>query len=415
MWSPENSSGVMRAELMSPKQRQLAALPNLAGPVEFMKVATASGGEATWRRLLTLRAFAAFVLATIVSARADDLTDWRTKMQPIIPLSYVVHHTAKPIAIDGKLDDAVWAGAPWTSDFVDIEGDTKARPRFRTRAKLLWDDTYLYIAAELEEPHVWGTLTKHDSVIFRDSDFEVFIDPDGDTHAYSEFEINALNTGWDLLLPKPYQDGGPPQDSWEIPGLKTAVHIDGTLNEPSDTDRGWTVEIAFPWKAFEAHARHSGPPHEGEQWRLNFSRVEWMITANQGAYQKVPDTPEDNWVWSPQGVIDMHRPEMWGVLQFTRKSMTLVTPVPGKAARDRVLEVYYAERGYFAEHQRWAATLEELGLVDDRLGLAPLLDFTTEGYACRVPFADKFGRHREWCIRQDRKLTLQDSSSDSKK
>ena len=65
-------------------------------------------------------------------------------------------------------------------DFQDIEGDKKPRPRFRTRAKMLWDDQFFYVAAELEEPHVWATLTKHDSVIFHDNDFEIFIDPDGD-------------------------------------------------------------------------------------------------------------------------------------------------------------------------------------------------------------------------------------------
>ena len=70
---------------------------------------------------------------------------------------------------------------------------------------MLWDDTYFYIGAELVEPHLWATLTQHDSVIFHDNDFEVFIDPNGDNHEYYEFEINALGTGWDLLLPRPYQ------------------------------------------------------------------------------------------------------------------------------------------------------------------------------------------------------------------
>src|SRR6266850_4554702 len=90
---------------------------------------------------------------------------------------------------------------------------------------------YFYISIEMEEPHVWGTLTKHDSVIFHDNDFEVFIDPNGDNHEYYEFEINALNTGWDLFLTKPYRDGGKAIDSWEIPGLKTAVYVNGTVND----------------------------------------------------------------------------------------------------------------------------------------------------------------------------------------
>ncbi|MBL0177001.1 MAG: carbohydrate-binding family 9-like protein [Ignavibacteria bacterium] len=123
--------------------------------------------------------------------------------------------------IDGKLSDAAWAKAPWTDDFVDIEGDAKPAPRFRTRAKLLWDERCLYIAAELEEPHVWGTLLQRDTVIFYDNDFEVFLDPNGDTHEYFEFEMNALNTVWDLSLPLPYKDGGKAIDSWDIEGLRT--------------------------------------------------------------------------------------------------------------------------------------------------------------------------------------------------
>src|SRR5262249_8616252 len=164
------------------------------------------------------------------------------------PKGYVCYRTAQPLHIDGRLDKAAGRAAPWTDYFVDIAGDAKPRPRRHTRVKMLWDDQFFYIGAELEEPHVWATLTQHDAVIFRDNDFEVFIDPNGDNHEYYEFEINALNTGWDLLLPRPYKDGGRAINSWEIPGLKTAVHVDGTLNDPRDKDRGWTVEIAFPWK-----------------------------------------------------------------------------------------------------------------------------------------------------------------------
>ncbi|HZU36927.1 MAG TPA: carbohydrate-binding family 9-like protein, partial [Gemmataceae bacterium] len=233
------------------------------------------------------------------------------------PRGYVAYRATSPITVDGRLDEPAWNAAPWTADFVDIEGERRPRPRFRTRAKILWDDTYLYIGAELQEPHVWATLTKHDSVIFQDPDFEVFIDPDGDSHNYAELEMNALNTTWDLRLPKPYKDGGKADDAWEIVGLKTGVHVDGILNNPRDTDRGWTVEIAIPWAAVAKLSHQPVPPHDGDQWRINFSRVEWQIRIVDGKYQKVPHRPEDNWVWSPQGVIDMHRPETWGYVQFS--------------------------------------------------------------------------------------------------
>ena len=342
---------------------------------------------------------------------AGERDEWRNKMQPIVPLGYVCRHTATPIVVDGKLDDAAWAAAPWTTDSVDILGTNGPQPRFRTHLKMLWDDEYLYIGAELEEPHVWATHTNHDAVIFQDPDFEVFIDPAGRTQPYYEFEMNALNTTWDLRLSKPYMDQGKADNSWEIPGLKTAVHVNGTLNNPADTDQGWTLEIAFPWKVLSETARHTGPPTEGEQWRIDFSRVEWQITTDGGVYRKVPSTPEDNWIWSPPGVVDMHRPEMWGRLQFTRRPAgeeVSITPIPGQPARDLALEIYYAQRDFRRTHGRWATNLAGLNLDPNALppGVeSPALESTTDGYTCSVAFQDG-GRQRVWRIRQDRLLTL---------
>src|SRR5262249_16446424 len=151
----------------------------------------------------TMSRLAAFLLPlsflpVLVPAEQAQQPEWPD------PLAYVCYRAEKPIKIDGKLDDPAWDAAPWSDDFVDIEGDAKPKPRWKTRMKMLWDDECLYIAAEMEEPHLWATLTEHDSVIFRDNDFEVFLDPDGDNHNYAELELNALNTTWDLLLTKPY-------------------------------------------------------------------------------------------------------------------------------------------------------------------------------------------------------------------
>ena len=223
------------------------------------------------------------------------------------PLAYACHFTKAPPTLDGKLDDAAWKTAPWTSDFVDIQGTAKPAPRFRTRVKMLWGQQYLYIAAQLEEPDVKALQTQHDSVIFKDNDFEVFVKPLPATASYYEFEINALNTGWDLFLNKPYKRGGRADNSWDIPHLRTAVAVQGTLNHSTDTDQGWTVEIAYPLNAFAAR-QAVPPPLPGTQWRINFSRVEW----------KAGQPKEDNWVWSPQGVINMHVPERWGYLNFVR-------------------------------------------------------------------------------------------------
>lgn len=247
----------------------------------------------SWRSLAVC-----FLLLTCIRLPAQTATS---------PLVYDCAYTKTPLRIDGRLDDAAWRAAPWTSDFIDIQGSSMPKPRFRTRAKMLWDDKYLYIAAELEEPDVHGTLTEHDSVIFHDDDFEVFVKPLPDTPSYYEFEMNALNTGWDLYLAKPYLQGGKADNSWDIAGLKTAVAVQGTLNKSDDTDRGWTLEIAYPLSAFEPR-QHVPAPVDGTTWRINFSRVEW----------KAGQKNEDNWVWSPQGVINMHVPEQWGNLRFRK-------------------------------------------------------------------------------------------------
>lgn len=232
-----------------------------------------------------------------------------------LPKSYQCQRSPNSIDINGDIGKPDWDIAFWTDDFVDIEGELKPLPRFRTRAKMLWDDQFFYIAAEMEEPHVWATLTEHDSVIFQDNDFEVFIDPDGDAARYFEFEINALNTTWDLYLPKAYRDQGSADNSWET-YAKSAVRVQGTLNNPTDVDQGWTVEIAFPWECFAENAGMPCPPRPGDVWRVNFSRVQWVTDIVDGKYVKREGLKEDNWVWSPQGVVDMHQPEQWGYVEF---------------------------------------------------------------------------------------------------
>ncbi|MBL8238973.1 MAG: carbohydrate-binding family 9-like protein [Bryobacterales bacterium] len=273
------------------------------------------------------------------------------------PQGYACPRAAAPIRIDGLIDEQ-WRQAPWTSDFADIEGDRKPKPRFRTRAKMQWDSEYFYIAAELEEPHVWGTITRHDAVIFHDNDFEVFVDPNGDSHEYFEFEMNVLNTGWDLFLPKPYKDKGSADNGWEIPGLRTAVKVNGTLNKPGDVDQGWTLEIAIPWKAFGEAARMPLPPRAGDQWRVNFSRVEWQHELHGGAYRRVPKTKEDNWVWSPQGKINMHLPEHWGYVRFDERPGGERPADATWATRMRLQAYYERQKEFFKTRHRWATAGE---------------------------------------------------------
>jgi hypothetical protein len=283
------------------------------------------------------------------------------------PKGYVVQHTSQPLTLDGNLQESDWQKAAWTSDFVDIEGAKKPLPTFQTRVKMLWNDSTLFIAATLQEPQIWATQTHHDDIIYKDNDFEVFIDPDNNAHQYFEVEVNAINKIFDLYLPKPYRDKGDALISWDVPGLRSGVAIAGTLNQPQDQDKSWTVEMAIPLKAVRMGFPWQ-PPTEGTLWRINFSRVEWDTRVAGDKNPKVQDAagkdlPEHNWVWSPQGVINMHYPERWGYLQFTRQAGSTWQMPQAELRKQYLWLVYYRQQQFRKKTGKYASTLAELKIA----------------------------------------------------
>lgn len=187
-----------------------------------------------------------------------------------------------------------------------------------------YDDQYLYVAGFVEDDHIWAFETKRNSVVFNDNDFEVFVDPDASTHYYKEFEMNARNTIWSLYLTKPYINGGVPVN--DLYPIKSAVFIDGVLNDPSANNRFWTVEIAFPFKNYVSNCTVArAPPLNNDIWRINFSRVEHRVKVVNNTYVKVANAPLDNWVWSSQETINMHLPERWGFVQFSTLPVNTTT------------------------------------------------------------------------------------------
>ena len=218
--------------------------------------------------------------------------------------SYDCYRTAGTIKIDGKLNEPDWQAAPRSEAFVDIRGvDFKPAPTKQTYMKMLWDDECLYIAGIIEEDQVTASLTERDAIIYRDNDFEVFIDPDGDGKFYFEFECNAFGTLMDLIMDKPYNDGGNFFMPWDCKDVRLKVHVDGKINNAKRVDKGWTVEWAIP---FASLAIGFDSPTKFNPWRINFSRVEWLKK----------EGPEENWVWNPTGAVNMHMPDQWGYLRF---------------------------------------------------------------------------------------------------
>jgi len=258
---------------------------------------------------------------------------------------YTIYKTRTPIVIDGKLNGKIWDKAPWSDRFIDlISGEPVI---FDTRVKCLWDEENLYIAFWAEEPFVTGKLTERDSIIFSENDLEIFLG-DGDT--YYELEVNALNTvyevfyiwrdayvknGWnkrpeyDLLATEARSFGGnhdrttthfwtgthPRGDKfafihWDYPGLKTAVHVDGTLNDNSDIDKGWSLEIVLPWKGMKDLADGKPiPPKDGDMWKIGFYRFNQLRNAGENVGM--------GWGLDMMGDNCNHKPEKFSDCMFS--------------------------------------------------------------------------------------------------
>ena len=277
---------------------------------------------------------------------------------------------------------------------------------------MLWDDDYFYIGAEMEEPDVWATLTERDSVIFRDNDFEVFIDPDGDTHAYYELEVNALNTLWDLMLIKPYRDGGPAINGWDIAGLQSAVDVRGTINRPGEATKAGVSRSRCRGRFFAKRrrvARRLNPAIDGVSTSHACSGTWTLLRAGDVKRLKPGSTdplPEHNWVWSPQGAINMHMPERWGYVQFSRLRAGSETEAFVADANEPVKwalrRLYYRQRAFRDANRGYAATLDALGPLNIRVegidfrpvmqGTQSLYEITATGFDGAVVHIDQDGR-----------------------
>ena len=260
----------------------------------------------------------------------------------------IAHYTARkvcaPLTIDGRLSEAAWQEAKKSPRFVDVIGGNPGL--YDTRSAVLWDDEYLYVAFWCEEPYVEAEITQRDELIFLENDVEVFIDG-GD--CYYEFEINARNTLYEVFFiwRDAYKPGGrfdvPEFDiheqqaltfggnhdrtdeyfwrgthprgvrwafrNWDMPGLKTAVYVDGKLNDPTTADKGWQVELAFPWESMHWLADgRSIPPKDGEEWKIFFGRYEKMHLNGEEVHA--------GWAWNRVGTADNHLPECFTRIHF---------------------------------------------------------------------------------------------------
>ncbi|MDI9635643.1 carbohydrate-binding family 9-like protein [Kamptonema cortianum] len=232
------------------------------------------------------------------------------------PPGYICPKTPIRPSLQALAHDPAWNIAPWINEFVDIRGEKYGNAPQLVSARMMWDDDYLYLSAGMQETHLYATQEIHDSDVFLDNAFELFLDPDGDGHHYFEWEVNVLGTTLDLVMDRPYICGGTRDDSWEIPGKVLHVLAEGSVNDASSEGTGWSFAAAFPWRAFGNPSGTGEPPRIGDQWRFNLMKVAWPIEVEAGVYRKKESESTRYWVLAPTGVEDIHRPHFWGYIQF---------------------------------------------------------------------------------------------------
>jgi len=220
--------------------------------------------------------------------------------------SYTIHRAGMPITVDARLDEPAWLAAPSVGDFRFAWW--KQGKKEQTVAKMLWDDTHLYVAYLCEDAHIAGTHTQRDSSVWLDDAVEVFASPNPDTpDVYYNIEMSVTGAWLDHYHPKGVEGGS--DRTWNPDGVKIVTRVYGTLNDDSDTDEYWVLEAAIPFKAYEPTARHT-PPQPGDMWRLNLNRLGGK-------------TNEQFSQWSPGTAAEpqFHAPQDFGRVIFSEKRM----------------------------------------------------------------------------------------------
>lgn len=260
--------------------------------------------------------------------------------------AYKAKKIASSILVDGNIKKEIWQNTDWSKRFVDmVTGDPGM---YNTQTAILWNDDHLYIAFDAEEPFVEAKLTERDSIIFLENDLEVLIDG-GD--CYYELEVNAANTIYEVFFiwKDAYTKGGKfdtPQfdvhqdqaytfggdydrsgasfwkgthprgvrwafTNYDLPKLQTAVQVDGIINDNSQVDKGWSLEIAIPWNSLGLLANgRSIPPQNGDIWNMLLGRFQKLMVGGKEVQ------PHPAMVLNSHGIYDTHIPEKWSKIEF---------------------------------------------------------------------------------------------------
>jgi len=229
-----------------------------------------------------------------------------------------VSRAAGAITLDGNLTEAAWATAVRTGPLVntmtgEAAGDTEAR----ATARLLWDDTNLYVGFEVTDQNVVDPSTNRDDHLWDNDAVEVMLDPNGDGRNYFEFQVSPRNRLFDTR----YDTARQPAPFGHLdfnPGVRSGVQVRGTIDNPDDNDNGYTAEIAIPWADVNQGLAHM-PPVAGDSLRLNLFVMDKPKSGGQRAA-----------AWSAPRRGDFHTLDRFGRIVLVADAGT--PNLPGAAA-----------------------------------------------------------------------------------
>ena len=230
---------------------------------------------------------------------ADEL------QKSVAPAEHKCRFTALPVVIDGKPDDKAWSQAEIIDQFQLPWLGKDARPaKTSSKARLLWDHDYLYFLSEMVDTDLYSEHSEHDANTWEDDVFEMFLKPAEDKPGYYEFQVNPKNTVFDMFLPR----RGHLRRFRHAQEFhaETKVVLNGTLNDWTDKDQGWSVEGKIPWRDF---LKTGGRPAVNEIWKFVLCRYDYSVDY---------ESPEVSWCspMSSQPFGDFHRWEDYLELRF---------------------------------------------------------------------------------------------------
>jgi hypothetical protein len=97
--------------------------------------------------------------------------------------------------VDGKLEEMPWAKARGVELVTNSDGSPGP---YKTEAKILYDQSFLYMALRCVDSNIWATYRQRDRHLWDDEVVEIFLQADPQRTNY--LEMNSPGTMLDIYL-----------------------------------------------------------------------------------------------------------------------------------------------------------------------------------------------------------------------